>query len=317
MNFETAVSFRLRRSYKRAILMMKRTMRDIQRIQLETLIDIRNVCEKHDLTYAHYCGTLLGCIRHGGFIPWDDDIDIVMPLRDFRRFRKIFPCEPGMAEKYVLDCLDTDLYASNTWIKINRRGTFYAEKSLEGVRYDLGISVDIYPLIGAPESTRLKAAQSLLLKAAAVFCDSEYRRGVGFVPADDKQRRIGEKVDRLPRGVRTVLAKVIRAVCFADPDRYRHCGTVDGAPFAGKYLRADWNSFTERDFEGEVFAIPAAYDRFLTTMYGDYMTLPPEWARRPHHRGEVAVRIPQELLDRAPKLASAGCTGSPETEAGV
>ena len=292
---------------------MTRSIRDIQRIQLETLIDIRHVCEKHGLTYTLYCGTLLGCVRHRGFIPWDDDIDLAMPLADYRRFGKLFPFEPGMAEKYVLDSLGTDRFASNTWYKVNRRGTFYGEKTLRGVRYDMGISVDIYPLIGAPESRRMQNAQRSLLKAAAVFCDSEYRRAVGFVPADPKQRKIGERVDRLPRGLRTLLARIITRLCFADHTRHERCGTVDGAPFDGKYRRSDWQQLTEGIFEHETFPVPAEYDRLLTIMYGDYMTLPPEWARRPHHRGEVEVEIPGEILERAPELVSR----APGEEAGL
>ena len=84
------------------------TKRDVQLAQFDTLMDIKNFCNKEGLKYWLHCGTLLGCIRHGGFVPWDEDIDIAMPLPDYKKFEKsFFNFKP---DKYDIDSLNNNKY---------------------------------------------------------------------------------------------------------------------------------------------------------------------------------------------------------------
>jgi len=288
---------------------MTRSIRDIQRIQLETLIDIRHVCEKHGLTYTLYCGTLLGCIRHGGFIPWDDDVDIAMPLADYRAFLKIFPAETS--DKYAVESLFSHLYASSTWCKVCRKHTVYTRREVLHLRFCKGISVDIYPLIGAADFPRFERIQSTLLLACSAFRSTEYRKATGYRLPNEKQQRIIGLFDRLPRVIRYILCRLFLSVCMLDPGKHLRCGTIDAAPFQGKFTRSDLRRLTTGIFEGESFRIPAEYDRLLTIMYGDYMQLPPEWARTPHYSEETVIRIPEEILRRAPALTTKGGTDLP------
>ena len=122
----------------------KEVLRKAQMIMLETLVDIDYICEKHKIKYWLDSGTLLGAVRHGGFIPWDDDVDIAMPYSDYKRFLEV--CKTDLPGKYVLQnkCLEPAF--RRTFSKVRRRGTTIIETNEDGTeKYHHGLFVDIYP----------------------------------------------------------------------------------------------------------------------------------------------------------------------------
>ena len=98
-------------------------LQQLQEIQFETLKDIASVCDKHGIRYSIYCGTLLGAVRHKGFIPWDDDVDLAMPLSDYYRFLEVFPRE--MHDKYDGLTYRTEKNGRCLWYRIYRKNTTY------------------------------------------------------------------------------------------------------------------------------------------------------------------------------------------------
>ena len=119
-------------------------LQKLQQIQIESLRVFIDVCNKLGVEYFLYGGTLLGAIRHKGFIPWDDDIDVALPRKDYMRFQR----EAGdvLPPDYVLQSPYTDKASPFPHLKLRRRGTKYIEYSTHDLPIEQGIYVDIYPL---------------------------------------------------------------------------------------------------------------------------------------------------------------------------
>ena len=125
----------------------KRTdLSDIHAVQLEMMKTLAAVFEKNGLRYALYCGTLLGAIRHRGFIPWDDDVDLVMPLEDYRRFLRLAAEE--LPRGYVVLTPENSDTHIIPWAKVFLDGTTMMSKSQVAYDTHWGVFIDIYPMIG-------------------------------------------------------------------------------------------------------------------------------------------------------------------------
>lgn len=263
---------------------------DIRRLheaQLDTLKDIAAVCEKHHIRYSLYCGTLLGAIRHKGFIPWDDDIDLAIPLPDYYTFQEIFPREMG--EKYLTETYHSVPKSNILWTKINRRHTTYVSEKMLGHEMDWGISVDVYPMIGAANSAFGLAWQKFLIQTGKVMVWTEFERHAGTKYFG--WQKIGYLTYALPRSFRHWIADRIMSRVMIDPRKTKRISTIDGAHFDAKYTHEMWDTMITGDFEGESFCMPAEYDTILRIMYGDYMTLPPEEERIVHFKENIVFSL--------------------------
>lgn len=268
-------------------------LEELQDVQYESLKDIASFCEKHGLKYALYCGTLLGAVRHHGFIPWDDDVDLVMPLEDYRRFEQLFPAE--MDEKYFMQTYHTDKDCHVPWIKVNRRHTVYVDRKMASLGCDWGISVDIYPMIGLSDTPWKRKLQCILIQACKVMIrlehdDLEGTKYTGY-------KRVNNLVRIFPRSVRLRLADRLLNRLMLDPAKTTLIGSVDGAPMAGKYTHDLWKEMTYGQFEDGRFVMPAEYDRLLRIMYGDYMVLPPEEQRHRHFDSNILFSTKKDVKE--------------------
>ncbi len=240
---------------------------------LDILKAFADLCEKHGLTYTIYCGTLLGAVRHGGFIPWDDDVDIAMPLKDYRRFQKL---AHELPERFECCHLGITREFNLLWTKISASGTTSMPVEAAALDIPWGISLDIYPMIGAFEGERgLKLQQNLLLTARRLRSADNYRvrRETG---------RMKSILSRVPFFLRKGLSDLLLRIAMRDPEKSRRVGTLDAAEFKGKFDREDWTELMPLRFEDREFAAPVRYDKVLRIMYADYMQLPPEEKRIPH-----------------------------------
>lgn len=117
------------------------TEQGLKKTQLDILNTVATFCEKENINYVLFYGTLLGAVRHHGFIPWDDDVDIAMPREDYKRFMDSFPMD-----KYLCLCNEKDRTFPYSYGKVNRLDTKLIEVS--NLIYDLGINIDIFPIDG-------------------------------------------------------------------------------------------------------------------------------------------------------------------------
>ena len=120
------------------------TLRDVQKVQLEILLEFDRICRKHGLKYLLFAGTLLGAVRHKGFIPWDDDIDVCMLRGDYERFLTV--CKDELSAELFLQTTDTDREYPLQFAKLRKNNTRFVEKSMSDLKIHHGVFIDIFPL---------------------------------------------------------------------------------------------------------------------------------------------------------------------------
>jgi len=127
-------------------------LKRLQNIEYEILQEIVRICEKNNLSYFLIGGTLLGAVRHKGFIPWDDDLDIAIPRKDYEKFLKI--CQTQLNSDYFLHCNKTDPDYWLPFAKVRKKNTLFDEKSITSIETHKGIYNDVFPLDNAKKTTK-------------------------------------------------------------------------------------------------------------------------------------------------------------------
>ena len=241
--------------------------------ELDMMKAVTALCDRHGIRYTIYCGTLLGAVRHRGFIPWDDDADLAMPLADYRRFLAV---SGELPPRYVC------VHGGNTraypflWVKVFAEGTTAMPVRSAPLDIPWGLSIDIYPFIGEAKSRAGRLLQRAAIRFARILRQAPLYRA----------RRVRGPAHRLvaalPLALTRALSRAALAAAMRDPEGCARVGTIDAAPFRGKYPAGAWREMIRLPFEDAEFSAPACYDGILRTMYGDYMRLPPEEKRRGH-----------------------------------
>lgn len=251
-------------------------LEELKKIELQTLQAVHAFCEQRGLHYYLWGGTLLGAIRHGGFIPWDDDIDIAMPRADFEIFLKEFD-----SKNYGVCYCTTDHRYPYWHAKVYDKATVKDEEGYYKKGFSLGVDVDIFVLDNYTDKEAVVATTNWRFRRLEQCNISRLSAKTG-----PWLRRIGGIVGRC------ILGMDANATARAANNKAKSFGK-DGD---GLMLYADANVrtplFLERSwfenrilhkFEDTGFYIPAGYDGLLNACYGDYMTPPPVEKQIPHH----------------------------------
>ena len=252
----------------------------IQRVLLMVLDDVDEICRSNQLRYVLIGGTAIGCVRHKGFIPWDDDIDIAMPRADYETFRTII--ERDYAEKYSM----TDAMRRNNFgkliPKLRLKNTVY-RTALEFDPSDREITCDVFIIENVPNNALLRGFHGVLCMAMGFFvscrrvaeyrgCLARFGTGAGFQ-------------------AKVILGTLLRFAsletwanwterCYAlcrDDDSQRITVPTDRRHYFGEiFPREIMCEMTDAAYEDRTFLIPKAYDYYLTERYGAYMEVPPK-----------------------------------------
>lgn len=264
--------------------MDKTLLRRVQLTQLEIAREIKRVCEENDIRFFLLGGTYLGAVRHQGFIPWDDDMDLGMLRGEYEKFCRIAPEKLG--PDYCLQTWYTEPNYGLPFGKVMKRGTVYLESKKSRRLQENGIYVDIFPFDSVPQDLqqRQKLAKQLLRLYRLRLMKCGYKPWM----EEDKvlwHKRLGYlfyQFQALFCG-KQALARDYDALAEAQPDT----DTVSEQSGMAQplYVRREWcEDLVNYTFEGEQFPAPRAYDEFLTIYYGDYMQLPPEDQRENRHQ---------------------------------
>lgn len=260
---------------------MNNTLRELQLTQLEILIIVDKICHQNHIPYSLYAGTLLGAVRHQGFIPWDDDLDICMLRNDYEHFLKCWKKNPVVG--YLLQNKESDPDFTQSFSKIRKDHTTFLQAGEEKYKYHKGVFIDIFPIDRIPTSAPLRMKFQIECMIYQLFTRE-------FSPPSGA---------RLNRSISSLLLK-----CIDPPTRRvyrkqlekkitRYAGNLQLQTIAvetqatiKKPLPAHFMSdFTKLLFEGKEFMCTKYWDEYLRLKYGKYMQLPAEseriWKHRP------------------------------------
>ena len=244
---------------------------------LEILVRIDQICKENNLKYMLFYGTLLGAVRHQGFIPWDDDIDIIMPRKDYDCLRTII-----QNKDYGLNfiCIETNPDMIYYWGKICDTNTIMYEKNFKHVE-GYGAFVDVFPYDYAPDEDRKRNAQQRWLRLVGKLlthsCRTGYERAASI--KTNLLRRIGLIAGNII-STETILKRLNKYIQSFNEEPTNHYRIGWGDTFEKKEL----DGFSVVTFEGHEMYGPSDVDAILTKLFGDYMTLPPEKERVNRHQ---------------------------------
>lgn len=268
---------------------MKKIEQDEQRkLQLKILERFIKICEKYNLRYSVSGGTLIGSLRHEGYIPWDDDIDVDMPREDYEKFIHLYKKHYNGGEIKIIDRREEKLYHLN-FAKLHDTKTILREKNvLDKYAMLYGIYIDIFPLdnvSGNKENRRKflkKNYYALKLITMNVYDKDDIKHN------SQRMRRLYNMAWRI---LKIVPINLLTGIEEMRIKRYskenKGSGYLRELGFGTKdfecaFHESDFSSYIKKKFEHLEVNVPVGYDRILRSEYGDYMQLPPEEERINH-----------------------------------
>lgn len=266
---------------------MKRlTLEEMHALSVEMVKDIHEFCKKNSIRYFAYYGTLLGAVRHKGIIPWDDDVDLAMPREDYERFRKTYK-----SDKFEFMCLEDNpgVFLAFGRVVERKRTVFRMTQPWHAEDIETGIFIDIFPMDRVPDDIDeyhklYDTVQFLRQRSLRV----RWQRAVASPGMSLRDRfKIWFRKKMHPRRSKedpALMASYIQYIIgIACKPEYKHAAQIACPVFREAWhLWSDFEELKEVPFEDTVIMIPAAYDKILTAIYGDYMTPPPVDKRKPY-----------------------------------
>ena len=251
---------------------------NVWKVEQEILDVIHQICTEHGLCYSLAYGTLIGAVRHSGFIPWDDDIDLVMPREDYEKLLSIW--DDVAPEEYILQNIRTDSDYTNSFTKIRKNHTTFLQDDFEREKkYHKGIFVDIFPGDRVAPGKVLRAAQYVASAINLLYTRGYTSGSTGVIGIVERL------LLALPKSIHTSVQKAaekfIRKWNGDGKLQWYFPSTIVAAK---RYYRPDlFKNLGKIQYCGKQYCCVADPDSFLRVDYGDYMQLPPEEERVWHH----------------------------------
>jgi len=271
--------------------MRKLTSEETKSVEYDILCHIDKYCKDHNLRYFLWGGTLLGSVRHSGFIPWDDDIDIVMPRVDYEYFVQNYN-----SELYGVYSCESNNFYPFWYAKAYDKRTKKIEPIAASKKFDIGVDVDIFPLdsfgnIEAVEKTISKRKFYKRIWQMSIFINkpslshSKYIRKIIVHNICSALRFIGVlNSNKIARSIN----RIARSFSSESGEYMLYADSNISVPL---YMDNFWfREAKQQLFENQLFNIPHKYDALLTKIYGDYMTPPPPEKRITHHTNNMYWR---------------------------
>lgn len=269
-------------------------MTELQSMLLDMFRYFHSFCEEKHLTYYALGGTTLGAVRHQGFIPWDDDIDVGMPRKDYERF--ISMKEEFRSSRYLLEAPDQKNKAGYLYCKIYDTATLLIEN--QHYQEAKGIYLDVFPLDGIGQS---RAEGEKNFKKLSGMMNLFYLRACAIAPHRSLVKNAAIAVSRcIPLALldhRKLAVRIDRGCASRDFDSCAFGGCLMGNWGKREIMEREWfGTPTLLPFEDTVMYCPENTDAYLTQQYGDYRKLPPKEKQVTHH-DYVAMDLHRSYLE--------------------
>ncbi|RKM60416.1 LicD family protein [Butyrivibrio sp. CB08] len=269
-------------------MMIEVNQQDLKKLQsheLEMLVEVDRICKKNSINYTIIGGTLLGAVRHGGFIPWDDDADVAMLRPEYDRFCQA--CQRDLdKDRFYFQNMDITPGYRWGYAKIRRKGTVFLRENQEFMPYEQGVFLDIFPQDAVPDNKILREIHSFRCFVVRKILWSEIGKGsdksAGMRLWYTILSKIPMKIVRkLYKGliIDDNTSNLVRTLTFPAPKNkygYRRCWIRDTADI---------------QFEGKTFSGVRDYDGWLKWEFGDYMAIPPKEKQKVHPVTELKLDI--------------------------
>lgn len=263
----------------------QKTLRQLQMTELELLLEVDRICRKYDIKYNIIAGTMLGAVRHKGFIPWDDDADVALLRPEYERFKKACENELDGSRFYFQDHTNTKGYRWG-YGKLRKKDTLFMREFQEHMPYEQGVFIDIFPMDNIPDNYVLRCmhnfhcfcVRKILWSEVGKRADNRRCMRAWFwllskIPEDVIKKHYDQFIEKS----NAKKTKLVRMLMFPSPRR--NWG----------YKRQWYLKRKEIMFEGHRLMGAKDYDGYLTHCYGDYMQLPPMSKRKVHPVSEIRL----------------------------
>jgi lipopolysaccharide cholinephosphotransferase len=273
-------------------------MNDLQKKEFDLFACFADVCDRLGLPYYLVCGSALGAVKYGGFIPWDDDMDVGMLRADYERFLREAPAL--IPSHYFLQSYKSDPAYPLIFAKLRDSRTTYVEKGIAHLPVNHGVYIDIFPLDGYPDipreqkrlERRKRFHKTLLLAALRGNYGPKARFAVGVMRFFGVHKRTGKILTRYEALISRYPPETSAVIC----NHGNWQGKLEYAP------REQYGKGTVASFEGIPVRVPELYDAYLTQKYGDWRAdLPPEQQVGHHYYTVMDLETPYTEMIRPSK----------------
>ena len=260
-------------------------LKKISTVQLQMMDEVDRLCRKHGIVYYMIGGTLLGAVRHKGFIPWDLDIDIAMPRPDYERFRAVCAEELDNRYNYLDYRCDRHYMRPHAILTAKNTKIHLKYDHLNPKRKEVGIYLDVFPLDKAPKEKNLQKKQGNLLrrirnlKRNRLFYAYSFKAHRRYAHYAVSACLLWIPVPWLNKYQQKAMQK------YRDSESGLLCSMASGYPYEKQCMPGEiYGNPVLLNFEGRSYYAPAKYREYLERLYGDYMQLPPEDQRENRHQ---------------------------------
>ncbi len=250
----------------------KKNLRKLQLIELDILKEVDRICKKNKITYYLGEGSLLGAIRHNGFIPWDDDIDVIMMREEYEKFLKVAPKE--LKKQYSLQHSTTIKNYWSPYMKVRFLDTsFYRQSHIKHLTKDNGPDLDIFPIDNVPKLNSFK--QKMQANEIKIL-----RKAISYKLKVYKPKRLIHYIIKYTFGLLSInkLHKMLDKTFkkYNNPNNKYAVNLASYYDYRRETSPKEWYGKPRMvRFEDKEFPVPSEAEKLLTLIYGDYMILPP------------------------------------------